>query len=52
MGPEALADGVVAGLPLGDWYSELDDCLLICATEVHDTAAHERLAAVLEGAAT
>ena len=22
----ALAHGVVAGLPLGDWYPELEDC--------------------------
>ena len=45
----ALADGVVAGLPLGDWYPELEECLLVCATELHDTAAHERLAAALAG---
>jgi glycine dehydrogenase subunit 1 len=44
----ALADGVVAGLPLGDWYPELEDCLLLCATELHDTAAHERLVSALE----
>ena len=45
----ALAAGVVAGLPLGDWYPELEDCLLLCATELHDTTAHERLAAALAG---
>jgi glycine dehydrogenase subunit 1 len=44
----ALAKGVVAGLPLGDWYPELEDALLICATELHDTAAMERLMAALE----
>ena len=44
----ALAEGVVAGLPLGDWYPELEDALLICATELHDTAAMERLMAALE----
>jgi len=45
----ALGDGVVAGLPLGDWYPELEECLLVCATELHDTAAHERLVAALAG---
>ena len=44
----ALAKGVVAGLPLGDWYPELEDALLICATELHDTAAMDRLMAALE----
>jgi glycine dehydrogenase subunit 1 len=47
----ALAQGVVAGLPLGDWYPELEDCLLLCATELHETAAHERLIAALGAAA-
>ena len=47
----ALASGVVAGLPLGEWYPELHDCLLVCATELHDTAAHERLVAALGGGA-
>lgn len=44
----ALADGIVAGLPLGDWYPELEDALLICATELHDTAAMERLVVALD----
>jgi glycine dehydrogenase subunit 1 len=44
----ALERGVVAGLPLGAWYAELDDALLLCATEMHDLAAHERLAAALQ----
>src|SRR6185436_19589708 len=43
----ALADGVVAGFPLGDWYPELEDARLICATELHDSAAMDRLVAVL-----
>ncbi len=43
----ALANGVVAGLPLGDWYPELEECLLVCATELHDTAAHGRLVGAL-----
>jgi glycine dehydrogenase subunit 1 len=43
----ALAEGVVAGLPLGDWYPELEDALLICATELHDAAAMDRLVEAL-----
>ncbi|MDH3256489.1 MAG: glycine dehydrogenase, partial [Nitrospinota bacterium] len=30
-----LADNVVAGLPLGNFYPELDHCLLLCATEMN-----------------
>jgi glycine dehydrogenase subunit 1 len=44
----ALDAGVVAGLPLGDWYPELEDALLLCATEVHDAAALDRLVAALD----
>jgi glycine dehydrogenase subunit 1 len=40
--------GVLAGVPLGRWYPELDDALLIAVTELHDLPAVERLAAVLE----
>lgn len=40
--------GVLAGVPLGAWYPELDDALLIAVTEVHDDAALARLAEVLE----
>jgi len=47
----ALAQDVVAGLPLGDWYPELEDCLLVCATELHDPASYARLATALGGAA-
>jgi glycine dehydrogenase subunit 1 len=43
----ALAEGVLAGLPLGDWYPELEETLLICATELHDEAAMDRLVAAL-----
>ena len=45
----ALASGVVAGLPLGDWYPELEDALVLCATELHDAAAIDRLVAALGG---
>ncbi|HKD38612.1 MAG TPA: aminomethyl-transferring glycine dehydrogenase subunit GcvPA [Pirellulales bacterium] len=30
---EALEAGFFAGVPLGRWYPELSDCLLICVTE-------------------
>jgi glycine dehydrogenase subunit 1 len=35
---------LVAGLVLEDWYPELQDCLLLCATETHTRAEIERLA--------
>ena len=38
------AAGLVAGLPLYEWYPELADCLLVCVTETHPRAAIERLA--------
>jgi glycine dehydrogenase subunit 1 len=37
--------GIVAGLPLARFYPELDDCLLVCATDVHRRADIDRLAA-------
>ena len=43
----ARAAGVLAGVPLGEWYPELDDAFLIAVTEVHDDAALARLAAEL-----
>lgn len=43
----ARAAGVLAGVPLGPWYPELDDALLVAVTEVHDEAAIARLAAEL-----
>lgn len=44
----AQGAGVLAGVPLGQWYPELDDALLVAVTEVHDDAALARLAEVLE----
>ncbi len=29
---------MLAGLPLGDWYPELEDALLALRTEMHDAA--------------
>jgi glycine dehydrogenase subunit 1 len=43
----AQAAGVLAGVPLGRWYPELDDALLIAVTETHSGAEVERLAEVL-----
>ena len=40
----ARGNGVLAGVPLGEWYPELDDALLLAVTEVHDDAALTRLA--------
>jgi len=36
--------GIVAGLPLGRYYPELEDSLLVCVTDVHRRADIERLA--------
>ncbi len=44
----AQAAGVLAGVPLGRWYPEFDDVLLIAVTELHDDAALARLVEVLE----
>jgi glycine dehydrogenase subunit 1 len=43
----AQAAGVLAGVPLGQWYPELDDAFLVAVTEVHDDAALARLQAEL-----
>jgi glycine dehydrogenase subunit 1 len=43
----ARARGVLAGMPLGEWYPDLADSLLLCATEVHDDAAIQQLAEAL-----
>ncbi|MGH7899423.1 MAG: aminomethyl-transferring glycine dehydrogenase subunit GcvPA [Candidatus Binatia bacterium] len=43
----ALERGVLAGVALGDWYPELEDALLLCATELHSAEDVERLAQAL-----
>ncbi len=43
----ALARGVLAGVPLGTWYDDLDDVLLVCATEIHSDAAVDKLVEAL-----
>jgi glycine dehydrogenase subunit 1 len=40
---------VLGGLDLGRWYPELDDCILMCATELTSEADIEALAAELAG---
>ncbi|MFM7736313.1 MAG: aminomethyl-transferring glycine dehydrogenase subunit GcvPA, partial [Alphaproteobacteria bacterium] len=39
-----LRRGIVAGLPLGRWYPELPDSILLCATDVHRRTDVDRLA--------
>ena len=39
--------GIIAGVPLEDWYPELKNCLLLCVTELHTRAQIERLAGEL-----
>jgi glycine cleavage system P protein (glycine dehydrogenase) subunit 1 len=43
----ARAHGVLAGVPLRQWYPELTDALLLCVTEMHDAAAVDRLVEAL-----
>lgn len=46
----ALESGVIGGLPLGRFFPELDDCLLVCATETAPREAMERYAKCFSGA--
>lgn len=43
----ALAQGCLAGIPLGRWYPELDDCLLVAVTEKRTEDEINRWAASL-----
>lgn len=43
----ATQNGILAGLPLGRWHAELDDCLLIAVTEKRTKAEIDRLAECL-----
>jgi glycine dehydrogenase subunit 1 len=46
----ALADeGIVAGYPLGRWYPELEDALVLCATECNTPEEMDRLVSALAG---
>ncbi len=44
---QALGQGILAGIPLGSWYPELDDCFLVAVTEKRTRAEIDRLLAVL-----
>ena len=46
-----LEQGIIGGLALGRYFSELDDCLLFCTTETKSVEDLDQLAEVLEGAA-
>ncbi len=39
-----LEEKIVAGLPLGEFYPELENCLLVCATEMNSLESLERFA--------
>jgi glycine dehydrogenase subunit 1 len=41
---DALEAGFFAGVPLGRWYPELADCLLVCVTEKRTRAEIDALA--------
>ncbi len=40
-------EGIFAGVPLGRWYPELDDCFLVAVTEKRSKAEIDRLAAAV-----
>jgi glycine dehydrogenase subunit 1 len=44
---DALAAGYFAGIPLGRWYPELSDCLLVTVTEKRTKQEIDGLAAIL-----
>lgn len=48
---QAHQAGFLAGLPLGQWYPELDDCLLVAVTEKRSRAEIDALAQVGAGRA-
>ena len=47
---ELLASGYLAGVPLGRWYPDLDDCLLVAVTEKRTRAEIDGLADAIESA--
>jgi len=47
---ELLASGYLAGIPLGRWYPDLDDCLLVAVTEKRTREEIDGLAAAVESA--
>ena len=47
---EMAAHGILAGLPLGRYYPELDNCLLACATEKRTAAEIDAFGQALQAA--
>jgi glycine dehydrogenase subunit 1 len=45
---DAAKQGFLAGIPLGQWYPWLDDCMLVCVTEKRTRAEMDRLVEILE----
>ena len=45
-----IEDDILAGLPLGGWHPELENSLLICATELTSPEDMDRLADALNNA--
>lgn len=43
-----LSYGILAGIPLGEWFPELDDCLLVCVTELNSRQDLDRYISCLE----
>ncbi|QDU97296.1 aminomethyl-transferring glycine dehydrogenase subunit GcvPA [Lignipirellula cremea] len=44
----AESEGILAGVPLGKWYPEYEDCLLVAVTEKRTRAEIDRWASCLE----
>lgn len=44
---DAAKEGYLAGIPLGTWYPDLADCLLVCVTEKRTKAEMDELVDVL-----
>jgi glycine dehydrogenase subunit 1 len=38
---------IVPGVPLRQWYPELEDCLLVCVTEMNEKEEIEHLVRVI-----
>ncbi|MGL4513493.1 MAG: glycine dehydrogenase, partial [Lacipirellulaceae bacterium] len=41
---DALEEGFFAGVPLGQWYPDLTDCMLVCVTEKRTKEEMDRFA--------
>ena len=46
---ESLEDGILAGVPLGRWYSDMSDCFLVAVTEKRTKQEIDQLAGCLTG---